>query len=163
MKSSRTKTVLIVAAIFVFGFVALSLLVPNGDRVSKGMTQTSAVNSLKQIHAAETQYRLTYPERGYSCSLAALGGEPDSGAPTPEAAQLLDPHLAAAGIKSGYEFSIADCTKEAVGGHDVFTSYKVIAVPITVGKTGDNGFCSDQDGVIKVDPKGGINCTQPMR
>ena len=58
---------------------------------------------------------------------------------------------------------IAECSRETVGGHDVFTSYKVLAVPITVGKTGDKGFCSDQDGVIKVDPKGGTNCTEPLQ
>ena len=149
VKSSKTKTVLIVAgsvaAIFVVGLV-LSDVILSYKSVIETTNQTFAINSMKQIYAAETQYRLTYPERGYSCSLAALGGKPDSGAPTLEAAQLLDPHLAAAGIKSGYLFSIDACTREAVGGHDVFTSYKVIAVPITVGKTGDKGFCSDQEG-----------------
>ncbi len=145
------------------GSVLMFLSSTQIDRVSKETTQTSAINSLRQIYAAETQYRLTYPERGYSCSLAALGGEPDSGAPTPEAAQLLAPHLAAAGIRSGYLFSIDACTEETVDGHDVLTSYKLVAVPITVGKTGDKGFCPDQDGVIKVDPKGGINCTETLR
>jgi type IV pilus assembly protein PilA len=31
---------------------------------------------------------------------------------------------------------------------------------MTVGKTGNRGFCSDDTGVIKQDPAGGTNCTQ---
>ena len=58
---------------------------------------------------------------------------------------------------------MAECSKKTVGGHDVFTSYKVIAVPITVGKTGDKGFCSGQDRVIKVDPKCGRNCVEALQ
>ena len=45
----------------------------------------------------------------------------------------------------------------------MFTSYKVIAVPQTVGKTGDRGFCSDEDDIIKFDPTGATNCTQSIQ
>ena len=49
-----------------------------------------------------------------------------------------------------------------VNGVDRFNSYTITAVPQTVGKTGDRGFCSDQSGIIKYDPAGGTNCTQPL-
>ena len=42
------------------------------------------------------------------------------------------------------------------------TGYTVTAVPQTVGKSGDRGFCSDQFGSIKFDPAGGTNCTQSL-
>jgi type IV pilus assembly protein PilA len=49
-----------------------------------------------------------------------------------------------------------------INGTDRYTGYTVTAVPQTVGKTGDRGFCSDQFGTIKFDPAGGTNCTQSL-
>jgi type IV pilus assembly protein PilA len=162
-KSKTVRIVRMVAAVFVVVVVLPLLVIHQVEAAWKKEDQTSAINSLKQIHAAETQYRLTYPERGYSCSLWPLGGDPAAGPPTADAAQLLDPYLAADAVKLGYQFSIADCSKETASGHDVFTSYKVVAVPLTVGKTGDRGFCLDQDKVIKFDSKGGIDCTEMLQ
>jgi type IV pilus assembly protein PilA len=105
------------------------------------------------------QYESTFPSSGYACSLAALGGDPKSGAPTPAAAQLLQADLAS-GIKSGYIFTIGNCTKVNLNGTDRITGYQITAVPETVGKTGNRGFCSDEFGTIKADPAGGANCTQ---
>ena len=31
------------------------------------------------------------------------------------------------------------------------------------GKTGDLGYCSDDNNIIKQDPTGGTNCTQPIQ
>jgi type IV pilus assembly protein PilA len=64
------------------------------------------------------------------------------------------------GHKSGYVISIGNCTKVTVNGTDRITGYTVTAIPETVGRTGDRGFCSDQFGTIKSDPAGGTNCTQ---
>ena len=50
-----------------------------------------------------------------------------------------------------------------MNGTDRITGYQVTAVPQTVGKTGDRGFCSDQFGTIKADPAGGTNCTQAIQ
>ena len=72
---------------------------------------------------------------------------------------MLQPDLAS-GLKSGYIFNITNCTKVTASGTDRITSYSITAVPQTVGKIGDHGFCSDESGVIKSDPDGGTNCTQ---
>jgi type IV pilus assembly protein PilA len=106
-------------------------------------------------------YSETYPSHGYSCSLRALGGDPSAGQPTAEAAQLLQGDLAS-GIKFGYIFTISNCAKVSLSGTERITGYTVTAVPQTVGKTGHRGFCSDASGVIKYDPMGGTNCTQPL-
>jgi len=114
---------------------------------------------MQTINKAEIQYDSTYPANGFSCTLAALGGDPSAGPASPTAAQILQPDISS-GFKSGYIFTIGNCTKVSINGTDRITSYTVTAVPQTVGKTGDSGFCSDQFGTIKSDPTGGTNCTQ---
>ena len=42
------------------------------------------------------------------------------------------------------------------------TGYTVMAQPLTVGKSGNRTFCSDESGQIKFDPTGGTNCTQNL-
>jgi type IV pilus assembly protein PilA len=66
------------------------------------------------------------------------------------------------GDKQGYIFTVGNCTKSSQSGSQRVTSYQITAVPETVGKSGDRGFCSDGD-IIKQDPAGGTNCTQPTQ
>jgi type IV pilus assembly protein PilA len=121
--------------------------------------ETSALASLHAIQDAEVQYTSTYPANGYACSLGALGGAAGSGAPSPQSAQLLQGTLAS-GLKDGYVFNLTNCSKaQGANNQDVFTSYEVTAVPQTVGKTGNRGFCMDMTGEIKVDMAGGTNCS----
>ena len=139
--------------------ILMTLAIPQMLRVTKTAHETSAQQSLRVITSAELQYNSAYPTRGFACSLAELGGDPKSGAPTPEAAQLIAADLAS-GQKAGYTFAITNCTKVTVNNQDQFTSYEVTAVPNKVGKTGDRGFCSDENNAIHFDPSGGTNCTQ---
>ena len=143
--------------------ILMALIVPQVTKVKKSANQTSAVNSMQVIGKAEISYNSAYPGNGYACSLAALGGDPKTGAPTPQAAQLLDPTLASTSHKSGYAFSITNCQKVTVNNQDTYTAYQLTAVPEAVGKTGDNGYCSDENNIIRVDPSGGTNCTQPIQ
>lgn len=150
---------LIVIAIIL---ILMLMAIPTIGSLKKKANETSAINSMKVISSAEIQYESTYPTNGYSCSLQALGGDPAAGPPSATSAQILQPDLAS-GIKSGYVFNISNCVKVTVNGQDRYTGYTVTAVPETVGKTGDRGFCSDQFGEIKFDPTGGTNCTQPLQ
>jgi type IV pilus assembly protein PilA len=139
--------------------VILTLLaIPTVGAIRKNGNRLSAMKSIQAIQEAESLYQQNYGAVGYTCSLAALGGESSAGAPTPAAAQLLKSDLTS-GYKDGYIFSIGNCTKVNNGGADRITSYNITAVPQTVGRTGDVGFCAD-DGGIKSDPTGGTNCTQ---
>jgi type IV pilus assembly protein PilA len=147
---------LIVIAIIL---ILMLMAIPTIGGLKKQANEVSAQNSVQVIMKAEMQYESTFPSNGYACSLAALGGDPKSGAPSPAAAQLLQSDLAA-GIKSGYIFSIGNCTKVNLNGTDRITGYQITAVPQTVGKTGNRGFCSDEFGTIKADPAGGSNCVQ---
>jgi type IV pilus assembly protein PilA len=143
--------------------ILMALIVPQVTRMKKTANQTSAIQSIRAIGQAEIGYNSAYPGSGYACTLAALGGDPKSGAPSPQSAQLLDPVLAATGQKSGYTFSIGNCTKVTSNNQDTYTSYQITGVPLAIGKTGDNGYCSDDNNIVKVDPAGGIACTQPIQ
>jgi type IV pilus assembly protein PilA len=143
--------------------IIISIAVPQMFKVGKVANQTSAIQTIRTIGRAELNYNLTYPANGFACSLAALGGDPKSGAPSAQAAQLIDPTLAATGQKNGYTFTVSGCTKVNVDNHDTNTAYQLTAIPIAVGKTGDNSYCSDESNFVKVDPTGGTNCTQPIQ
>ena len=150
---------LIVIAIIL---ILMLMAIPTIGSLKKKANETSAINSVQVINKAEIQFESSYPTNGYACSLQALGGDPAAGAPSATSAQIIQQDLAS-GYKSGYIFKIANCTKVTVNGQDRFTGYTVTAVPETVGKTGDRGYCSDQFGTIKQDPAGGTNCTQPLQ
>ncbi len=150
---------LIVIAIIL---ILMLMAIPTIGSLKKKANETSAINSVQVVNKAEIQYESTYPANGYACSLQALGGDPSAGAPSATSAQILQPDLAT-GYKSGYIFTIGNCTKVTINGTDRFTGYQVTAVPETVGKTGDRGFCSDQFGTLKQDPAGGTNCSQPLQ
>jgi type IV pilus assembly protein PilA len=138
------------------------LAIPNVPKLFKYAHELSAKKSLQTIQQAQMMYEANYPANGYACKLSDLGGDPASGPPSATTAQMLPPELAS-GNKSGYTFTIVNCTKVTVNNTDRITSYQVNAVPETVGKSGDRGFCLDQFGTMKFDPAGGTNCTQPIQ
>jgi type IV pilus assembly protein PilA len=142
--------------------ILMTLAVPQMLKLTKQAHETSAIQSVRTIGQAELQYNSAYPANGFACSLGALGGDPKSGAPTAQASQLVSPDLAT-GQKAGYTFAITNCTKVTVNNQDMYTGYEITAVPNSVGRTGDRGFCSDENNLIKFDPAGGTNCTQPIQ
>jgi len=143
--------------------IIMAFAVPQMLKVKKTADQDSAIQTMRTIGSAEASYNSDYPNSGYACPLSSLGGDPSSGAPSPTAAQLIDPTLAASGQKSGYTFTVTCGHKVTINNQDVYTSYTLSAVPQTVGRTGDRGYCSDENNIIKYDPAGGTNCTQSLQ
>lgn len=142
--------------------ILMTLAIPQMLKLTKQAHETSAFQSVRTINQAELQYSSAYPANGFACSLTALGGNRSSGAPTPQAAQLISEDLAT-GNKAGYTFAITGCNKVTINNQDQYTSYQITAVPNSVGRSGDRGFCSDENGTVRYDPQGGTNCTQPMQ
>jgi len=142
--------------------ILMTLAVPQLLKLRKQANETSAIQSVRTIGQAELQYNSAYPANGFACSLASLGGQPGSGAPSAQAAQLIDSALST-GQKAGYTFAITGCSKVTVNNQDMYTSYTITAVPQSIGKTGDNGFCADENNTIRKDPAGGTSCTQPIQ
>ncbi|MGB6830992.1 MAG: prepilin-type N-terminal cleavage/methylation domain-containing protein [Terracidiphilus sp.] len=151
---------LIVIAIIL---ILMLMAIPTIGVMKRNANETSAINSVQAIIKAEIQYESSFPANGYACSLQALGGDTGSTPPTPQSAQLIQSDLAS-GYKSGYIFNITNCTKVTVNNTDRITGFTVTAVPQAVGKTGNRGFCSDENGgAPKYDPTGGTNCTQLLQ
>ncbi len=142
--------------------ILMTLAVPQLLKLRKSANETSAIQSVRTIGQAELQYNSAYPANGFSCSMATLGGQPGAGAPSAQAAQLIDAALTT-GQKAGYTFAIVGCSKVTINNQDMYTSYTITAVPQSVGKTGDRGFCADENNTIRFDPAGGTNCTQPIQ
>ena len=141
--------------------ILMLLAIPTTQKLFKNSHELSAKKSLQTIQQAQMMYEGDYPSNGFACKLSDLGGDPAAGPPSATSAQMLPPDLAS-GVKSGYIFTIGNCTKVNVNSTDRITSYQVTAVPETVGKSGDRGFCLDSYGTIKFDPAGGTNCTQNL-
>jgi type IV pilus assembly protein PilA len=139
--------------------ILMLLIIPSTQNLFKKSHELSARKSLQSIQQAEMMYESNYPSNGYTCKLSDLGGDPAAGPPSATSAQMI-PQSLAAGDHSGYIFNINNCTKVNLNGTDRITSYQVTAVPETVGKSGDRGFCVDSYGTVKIDPAGGTNCTQ---
>ena len=142
--------------------ILITLAIPGFEHVHIKADQTSAIASVRMLNSMEAEYNSNYPSHGYACGLAPLGGKSGSGTPTAEAAQLIPDDLAS-GSKSGYNFVISNCSKNTVNNQDQYNSYQITATPISVNKSGNNGYCSDESGQIRFDPKGGSNCTEILQ
>jgi type IV pilus assembly protein PilA len=166
--SGKTRTALpngftLMELLIVMAIIAILMLIaiPTVGSLTKRANDLSAVQSIRAIQQAEIQYSSNYPSNGFACTLPALGGEPSSGPPSATGAQILQGDLTS-GYKSGYAFTLSCKDKVTVNSMDRYNSYVITAVPQTVGKSGDRAFCSDQSGLIKFDPAGGSNCSQPL-
>ena len=142
--------------------IIITLAIPSYEKVHIKANETSAMASVRMLNSMETEYNSSFPAHGFACSLATLGGKQGSGAPTPEAAQLIPDDLAS-GSKAGYNFTISNCQKNTVNNVDQYNSYNITATPVSVGRSGQRTFCSDESGQIHFDPKGGTNCTEILQ
>ncbi len=159
--AARVALLLVVAALpFVTSVLAVTIAVPALRRSLKSAQQASAIASLRTLAQAEVLYDLTYPENGYACQLSQLGGDPQAGPPTAQTAQLI-PNDLASGKKSGFTFAFAKCTKTTVNGKDQVTDFEITAVPDA--PDGRRGFCMNASAEIRVDLKGGTNCTETLQ
>ena len=140
---SLIELLIVVAIILIIAAIAI----PNLLRARIAANEASAVGSIRSIVTAEVTYSSTWGT-GYSTNLAKLGGAIPCVASAATAC-LIDPVLAG-GTKSGY--TINAIGGAAVGG--VVPTFVDYAVPVTVGQTGQRGFCSDESGVVRFDPTG---------
>jgi len=138
--------------------IAVNLRLPLGDQeFLDGLTpdrrpskveerETTALNHLRTLSTVEVSYAALFPEQGFACALAELGGHDE---PTPSAAGLIDAELAS-GQLDGYFFSIEVCSGSPVN------AYSITAVPEN-RQTGLRAFCSDESGTIRFSEDGNGN------
>ena len=107
--------------------ILMTLAVPAMQKVNIKAHQTSAVQSLRVLSSAEGEYNGAYPQHGYACTLAQLGGNASAGPPTAEAAEIIGDDLVG-GNKAGYTFTITCGGKATANNQDQYSSFSITAV-----------------------------------
>jgi len=144
---SLIELLIVVAIILIIAAIAI----PNLLRSRIAANEASAVGSIRTLNTAEVTYASTYPNMGFTCTIANMGPPAGTAAATSSTAGLIDSVLAS-GVKSGYTFALTGCT--AAGSTTINVTYQATGVPTAAGQTGQRAFCSDQSGVIKYDAAG---------
>jgi type IV pilus assembly protein PilA len=153
---SLIELLIVVAIILIIAAVAIPRML--SARVAAN--ESSAVACVRDILTAQVWYASQYPQAGYADDLKKLGMPVGGGAPDVNAAGYIDWVLGCSTQpcpKSGYRFMISNTT-----GSPTVGTFLVTAVPLSVGSSGNRGFCADQSGIIRYDPAGATNCTQPL-
>jgi prepilin-type N-terminal cleavage/methylation domain-containing protein len=152
---SLIELLIVVAIILVIAAIA----VPSYLHSKIEANEASAVYSIRTVNTAQVTYITTYPTIGYASTLNTLAS-PTSGVTSSANAGVLDWVLGCASAvcpKSGYNFQLFNVSGSPVN------AYSVSGVPITIGITGNRGFCSDNMNPVLYDPNGGTNCTIPLQ
>jgi hypothetical protein len=118
----------------------LDSLIPGGGSPHVEEQEAIALSHLRTLATAQVSYAATFPELGFACSLAYLGGA-GVDEPTSTSAELIDSGLSSGNL-DGYLFSIEDCTGSPV---DHFSISAITENP----QTGLRTFCSDESAVIR--------------
>ena len=127
--------------------IIAAIAIPNLLRARIAAIESSAVRSVRQIHAAEATYYLANPGTGYTCALSDLAGS--GRASSIVKARLIDERLAS-GTKFGYQFVVQNCVRPDNGEG----KYQIVAYPVSRNQSGVRAFCSDESGVVKFDASG---------
>ena len=100
---SLVEVLVVVMVILIIAAIAIPNLVHGKMRAN----EAAAVASMQTIHTAEVMYNNTYPEVGYSASLANLGSNGSTcEKPTSTSACLIMDEALTSGLKSGYVFEL---------------------------------------------------------
>jgi type IV pilus assembly protein PilA len=133
---------LIVVAIIL---IIVSIAIPNLLRSKMSANEAAAVSVLRNVHNAQAVYVVEYTSSvGYANTLIKLGpGNPCS----KTTACLTDQLVGCAAepcLKSGFDFYMSSTSSA-----EPFGDYTVTGTPVTFGKSGQNNFCSTEDGVLR--------------
>ncbi|MGC1418385.1 MAG: prepilin-type N-terminal cleavage/methylation domain-containing protein [Candidatus Acidiferrum sp.] len=139
---SLVELLIVVTIILIISAIAI----PSYMRSRMQANEASAVSSLRMINTAAITYFSTYQQAGYPPTLASMGGVAPCTS-TATSACMLD-ETVALGTKSGYAFAWES------DGAVPSVAYTATATPISVGRTGQRMFCTDQTGVTRSDPSG---------
>jgi prepilin-type N-terminal cleavage/methylation domain-containing protein len=133
---------LIVVAIIL---IVASIAIPNLLRSKMSANEAAAVSVTRNIHNSQAVYIVQFSNAvGFADSLIKLG----PGTPCNKLHACLSDQLVGCAaepcLKSGYLFYLIS-TQSA----EPFGDYTASATPATFGRSGQNNFCSTEDGVIR--------------
>jgi type IV pilus assembly protein PilA len=137
---SLVEILVVVMVILIIAAIAIPNLVHGKMRAN----EAAAVSSVKTINTAELMYNNTFPEVGYSSSLANLGSHGSTcEKPTSTSACLIMDEALTSGMKSGYIFDIVG------DGNTPTASYTVTATPESA-VSGRCNISSSESGDIRL-------------
>jgi type IV pilus assembly protein PilA len=134
---SLIELLIVVAIILIIAAIAI----PSFLRSRMAANESAAVGSLRTLNTAQISYESAYPTIGYASTMAALGGT-SCVPPSSSSSCLIDTALAA-GVKSGYTFTLSN-----VSGTPAST-YNFVATPVVWNYSGIRYFCSFADAVVR--------------
>ena len=149
---SLIELLIVVAIILIIAAIAI----PNLLRARMAANQASGASTIRTINSATIVYSSTY-NNGLPPSLAAMGGV---GVANCNGAGLLDNILTVAPFhKGGYAYDYQPQGPPIPNPPPAcatpgFNEYLTTAVPVVVGNTGQESYCSDEPGVIRFDISG---------
>ncbi len=122
--------------------IIAAIAIPNLLRARIAANEASAANSIRNLYQAEVAYSQTHTDVGFTCNLADLSS-----------AGLINSGLAS-GERLGYRFDLQNCAAEV--GSGPATKIQIVAAPVRRNQTGVRAFCTDEGGMIRVDPSGSV-------
>ena len=122
--------------------IIAAIAIPNLLRARIAANEASAANSIRNLYQAEVSYSQTHTDVGFTCNLADLSS-----------AGLINSGLAS-GERLGYRFDLQNCAAEV--GSGPATKIQIVAAPVRRNQTGVRAFCTDEGGMIRVDPSGSV-------
>ncbi len=128
---SLIELLIVIAIILIIAAIAI----PRLTQARKAAYEMAAIRSLHTLNTAQVQYFSTYGR--YGQTMQELGPPPGSAAPTPAAADLIPANLAA-GLASGYVFTMVGTP----------SGYTINADPQS-STTGTRHFYTDHSNVIR--------------
>jgi prepilin-type N-terminal cleavage/methylation domain-containing protein len=134
-RSSRGFSLIELLIVIAIILIIITMAVPKYQQTMRFTREMAAKKAIQTIHQMEVQYQSQYGR--YATSLTELG-PPQSGAPSPAAADLIPGDLAS-GVKQGYKFSLTGTQ----GG------YIINAGPVNYPTDGSVSLYSDQTMVIR--------------
>jgi type IV pilus assembly protein PilA len=141
---SLVELLIVVGIILIIAAIAI----PNLLKTKIQANQAAAVSTLRNIHNSQAVYILQYgASSSYASSLSMLGPAPAGGQCNSLNACLVDDFIGCAAQpcpKSGYNYYVVSSVAAAP-----FTDYTGTATPVSFGNTGQNNYCTADDGIIR--------------
>lgn len=144
---NKTKGFSLIELLIVVAIILIiaSIAIPNLLRSKMSANEAAAVSVIRNVHNSQAVYVVQYTSSvGYASTLLALG----PGVPCSKSAACLTDQLVGCAaepcLKSGFLFYM-----NSTSAAEPYGDYTVSATPVTWKSSGQNNFCSTEDGVIR--------------